>query len=270
MPQPFGGKYRQIMVYVDPAQAGGAPAEPDGRGARGQQRQPDPARRATCKIGPLDYTIYHQQPVPQRHGHQRPSAQDRRADRRSASRDIGHAEDAQQIQTNIVRVDGQPSVYLPVLKQGGDTNTIAVVDGVKDAGRAAVRRAEAADHAAWSSINRCSSSAPSKRCCDEGGIGLVLTSLMVLVFLGSLRATVGGVPLDPAVGAGGVHRAVDGRQLDQHHGAGRAGAGFSRLIDNSVVVLENIFRHLEMGEVAGGRGGEGRRRKSRCRCWRRR
>jgi hydrophobic/amphiphilic exporter-1 (mainly G- bacteria), HAE1 family len=39
--------------------------------------------------------------------------------------------DAQQIQNNIVRVDGQPSVYLPVLKQGGDTNTISVVDGVK-------------------------------------------------------------------------------------------------------------------------------------------
>ena len=47
--------------------------------------------------------------------------------------DVGHAEDAQQIQTNIVRVDGQPSVYLPILKQGGDTNTIAVVDGIKDA-----------------------------------------------------------------------------------------------------------------------------------------
>ena len=32
----------------------------------------------------------------------------------------------------MVRVDGQRSVYLPVLKQGGDTNTIAVVDGIKD------------------------------------------------------------------------------------------------------------------------------------------
>ena len=47
--------------------------------------------------------------------------------------DIGYAKDAQQIQTNLVRVDGQRSVYLPVLKQGGDTNTIAVVDGIKEA-----------------------------------------------------------------------------------------------------------------------------------------
>ncbi len=45
--------------------------------------------------------------------------------------DIGGAEDAHQIQTNVVRVDGQRSVYLPILKQGGDTNTIAVVDGVR-------------------------------------------------------------------------------------------------------------------------------------------
>ena len=47
--------------------------------------------------------------------------------------DVGKAKDASQIQNNIVRVDGQPSVYLPVLKQGGDANTIAVVDGIKSA-----------------------------------------------------------------------------------------------------------------------------------------
>ena len=35
---------------------------------------------------------------------------------------------------------------------------------------------------------------------------------------------------------------------------------FSRLIDNSVVVLENIYRHLELGEPPGSRGGEGRAR----------
>src|ERR1700722_6753547 len=46
--------------------------------------------------------------------------------------DIGYAKDAEQIQTNLVRVDGQKSVYLPILKQGGDTNTIEVVDGVRE------------------------------------------------------------------------------------------------------------------------------------------
>ena len=46
--------------------------------------------------------------------------------------DIGEAKDAYALQYNVVRVDGQRSVYLPVLKQGGDSNTIAVVDGVRD------------------------------------------------------------------------------------------------------------------------------------------
>ena len=45
--------------------------------------------------------------------------------------DVGKAQDASQIQVNKVRINGQPSVYLPVLKQGGDANTIAVVNGIK-------------------------------------------------------------------------------------------------------------------------------------------
>ena len=45
--------------------------------------------------------------------------------------DIGQAKDAGQLQTNIVRVDGQHSVYIPVLKQGGNSNTITIVNGVK-------------------------------------------------------------------------------------------------------------------------------------------
>jgi HAE1 family hydrophobic/amphiphilic exporter-1 len=44
--------------------------------------------------------------------------------------DVGEAKDASQIQTNIVHVDSQPSVYLPVMKQGGGANTISVVNGV--------------------------------------------------------------------------------------------------------------------------------------------
>ena len=45
--------------------------------------------------------------------------------------DVGKAQDASQIQYNKVRINGQPSVYVPVLKQGGEANTIEVVNGVK-------------------------------------------------------------------------------------------------------------------------------------------
>ena len=85
---------------------------------------------------------------------------------------------------------------------------------------------------------------------DEGAIGLFLTSLMILIFLGSMRATVAvffSIPLSVlatfmalSLGGGTVNSMV----------LGGLALALSRLIDNSVVVLENIYRHLEMGEDA--------------------
>ena len=94
---------------------------------------------------------------------------------------------------------------------------------------------------------------------DEGSIGLVLTGLMVLVFLGSMRATVGvflAIPM--SVFAALIALYVGGSSINTMILAGFA-LVFSRLIDNAVIVLENIFRHLEMGEppaVAAEKGGE--------------
>jgi multidrug efflux pump subunit AcrB len=94
---------------------------------------------------------------------------------------------------------------------------------------------------------------------SEGGIGLVLTALMILIFLGNVRATLAvmlSIPLSAlaaflAINAGGG--TINSMVL------GGLALAFSRLIDNSVVVLENIFRHLEEGEdpeVAAERGGQ--------------
>ena len=47
--------------------------------------------------------------------------------------DVGKAVDAGALQYNIVRIDGQRSVYVPIFKQGGDSNTIAIVNGIKAA-----------------------------------------------------------------------------------------------------------------------------------------
>src|SRR6202035_3099076 len=93
---------------------------------------------------------------------------------------------------------------------------------------------------------------------SEGGIGLVLTGLMILIFLGNFRATLAvtlSIPLSAlaaflAINAGGG--SINTMVL------GGLALAFSRLIDNSVVVLENIFRHLELGEkpeVAAEKGG---------------
>src|SRR5215467_10803285 len=129
VPQPFGGKYRQIMVYVDPDKL------------QAYQLSPMDVVRAVnnanlilpsgdVKIGPYDYNLFTNSQF-------RAIPDINQIPLKTIGRstvtvgDVGHAEDGHQIQTNVVMVDGQPSVYLPVMKQGGDTNTIAVVDGIK-------------------------------------------------------------------------------------------------------------------------------------------
>src|SRR6202795_4105045 len=79
------------------------------------------------RIGPKDYNIYTNSQLPTTAEiNQLPLKSEGNAELRVA--DVGHPEDAPATQTNIVRVDGQRSVYLPILKQGGNSNTIAIVN----------------------------------------------------------------------------------------------------------------------------------------------
>jgi len=187
IPPPFGGKYRQIMVYVDPSKLQAYEMSPmDVVRAVNNANLILPS--GDVKLGPYDYTLF-------------TNSQFRTIDEinqiplkavgQSVVRvaDVGRAEDGHQMQVNVVKVDGQPSVYLPVMKQGGDTNTIAVVDGVKDlVSRLVDVPKELTPKVVFDQslfVKRAI-----ETLLDEGGIGLALTALMVLVFLGSFRATV--------------------------------------------------------------------------------
>src|SRR3954469_14011584 len=99
--------------------------------------------------------------------------------------DIGEAKEACSLQNNAVRVDGQRSVYLPVLKQGGDSNTIAVVDGVRDKLKHLFDVPSTLQNSVVFDQSQFVRTAI-RTLLDEGGIGLFLTSLMILVFLGSM------------------------------------------------------------------------------------
>src|SRR5208282_6782110 len=93
----------------------------------------------------------------------------------------------------------------------------------------------------------------------EGGIGLVLTAVMILVFLGSVRGTISvllSIPISCLAAFLLLNAA--GSTINTMVLGGLA-LVLSRLIDNSVVVLENIFRHLEDGEdsrTASEHGGQ--------------
>jgi HAE1 family hydrophobic/amphiphilic exporter-1 len=245
VPPPYGGKYRQIMVYVDPTKL------------QAHQLSPMDVVRATdesnlilpagdVRIGPMDYNLYTNAQVAN------PQALNEVPLKTEGQRsvfisDVGKAVDGSSIQYNIVRVNGQNSVYVPILKQGGNTNTIAVVDGIQAAIKtlrdipAQLRTHVVFDQSLF--VKQAISTV-----LKEGGIGLLLTGLMILLFLGSPRATVAvflSIPLSVLATFFFLHSAD--KTIDSMVLSGLALA-FSRLIDNSVVVLENIFRHMELGE----------------------
>ncbi len=256
IPPPFGGKYRQIMVYVNPDQLQAYQLSlMDVVRAVNEANLILPA--GDVKIGPYDYNIYTNS---QFRNVARINELPLKTVGQSTVRvsDIGQAQDAHQIQTNIVRVDSQHSVYLPIMKQGGDTNTIKVVDGVRgvlshlfDVPKQLVTRV-VFDQSLF--VKRAI-----ETLLHEGGIGLLLTALMVLIFLGSLRATIAvflSIPLSALAAIIALY--FGGSSVNTMILAGLA-LVFSRLIDNAVIVLENIFRHLELGEtpeVASEKGGQ--------------
>src|SRR5215831_16329558 len=122
IPPPFGGKYRQIMVYVDPYKLASRQLSPmDVVNAVNNSNLILPA--GDVKMGPFDYYVYSNSLVDNMDQLGKIPVKTVGSSWVSVN-DLGKAEDANQIQYNLVRVDGQRSVYLLIMKQGGDTNTI--------------------------------------------------------------------------------------------------------------------------------------------------
>jgi multidrug efflux pump subunit AcrB len=255
VPQPFGGRYRQIMVYVDPVKLEAHQLSlMDVVHAVNESNLILPA--GDVRIGPKDYNIYANAQLPNVEEINRiPLKTVGNASVMVA--DVGDAKDAGTIQTNIVRIDGQQSVYIPILKQGGDSNTITIVNGIKAAITDLVDIPKSLKTAVVFDQSIFVKSAI-KNVMKEGGIGLLLTAIMILVFLGSPRATFAvllSIPLSALVCLLIVN--ATGGSINVMLLSGLALA-FSRLIDDSVVVLENIFRYMEIGEtprVAAEKGG---------------
>jgi multidrug efflux pump subunit AcrB len=256
VPQPFGGRYRQIMVYVDPLKL-----EAHQLSVMDVVRTVNDANlilpAGDVKIGAFDYNVYANSQINQmRDINSLPLKTVGQASVLVA--DVGQAKDASQIQYNIVRINSQPSVYLPVMKQGGDANTILVVDGIKTA----VKRL--LDIPAQLVTNVVFDQSVFVRTAidnliHEGAIGLVLTGVMILIFLGSMRATLAVFLSIPLSALAAFIALAWGDSTVNAMVLGGLALAFSRLIDNSVVVLENIFRHIELGEtpeVAAERGGK--------------
>jgi multidrug efflux pump subunit AcrB len=245
VPPPFGGRYRQIMVYADPLKL-----ESHQLSAMDLVRAVNESNvilpSGNIRIGPIDYPIFTNSQFTDLDGIRNLPVKTAGA----ASITVGEVatvRDSAQIQYNIVRVDGQPSVYQPVMRQGGRTNTISVVNRV---GEEVSNLLDVPDNLVARVVfdqSRFIKKAI-RTLASEAGIGIGLTSLLILVFLGSLRATTAvffSIPLSALaaflalfIGDGSINSMT----------LGGLALAFSRLIDDSVVVLENIYRHMDLGE----------------------
>jgi multidrug efflux pump subunit AcrB len=239
LPTPAGGKYRQIMVDIDPDKLLSRGLTPlDIVNAVNTQSLTLPS--GTAKIGNTQYTVktnatpttiddLNMIPVKFVNG------------ATIFLKDVAQVRDGSLVQQNIVREDGRRSVLLSVIKNG-NASTLAVVNGVKQAlqavraaAPAGLRINELFDQSVFvvSSV---------KGVLREGAIAAGLTALMILVFLGSWRSTlVVMISIPLAILSSLVVMYFLGETLNTMTLGGLALA-VGILVDDSTVTIENTHR----------------------------
>jgi multidrug efflux pump subunit AcrB len=245
IPYPFGGKTPQVMYDLDTGamQSLGLTGQ-DVATALANQNILTPA--GTEKIGDFEYTV---------NLNNAPSKVADLADLpiknvRGAMiymHDVAHVHNGAAVQTNIVHVDGNRSVLLSVFKNGA-TSTLDIVSGVKkmlDVIKPSLPDAlEVKPIGDQSLFVRASIPGVIR----EGVIAAALTSLMILLFLGSARSTIivaTSIPLS-VLGAIGTLWAI-GETLNIMTLGGLALA-VGILVDEATVTIESINYHLEQGK----------------------
>lgn len=241
LPTPSGGKYRQIMVDIDPTKLVAKGLTPlDVVNAVNAQNLTLPA--GTAKIGNTQYTV---------RSNATPATID---DLNNIPikvvngatvfvKDVGQVHDGWLVQQNVVRQDGRRSVLLSIIKNG-NASTLAVVNAVKDAlksARAAAPPGLNIKELFDQSVFVKDSIAGVLR---EGAIAAGLTALMILLFLGSWRSTlVVMISIPLSILASLIVLYFMGETLNTMTLGGLALA-VGILVDDSTVTIENTHRLL--------------------------
>jgi HAE1 family hydrophobic/amphiphilic exporter-1 len=251
IPHPFGGKFSQMMIYVDPMKlrAYGLSA----RDVVQALRKANLVMAAgTVKIDDTELQIHPLNTLPH------PEDIDDivitvRDGKPIFIRDVGFAKDDAAIQYNIVRVNGKRSVYCPLLREPGE-NTIAVVDRIYEAIATEIPKLKALgqvnEAAEITLVNDQSSYIRNamRNLLYQVGLGAVLVTLVVWVFLRRLLPTVaicGTIFLSILIG--GLGFCMTGNTVNVMTLGGLALA-IGTVVDAGIVVVENVMRHLDMGK----------------------
>jgi CzcA family heavy metal efflux pump len=244
-PAVFGGRIRRILVYVDPNKlAARGLSALDVVNSLREWNTLIPTGDA--KLGATDYFIVTNGMVPKVE-----EINDFPLKIANGApvfvKDIGYAKDTYQIQTNVVHVNGRRQVYIPIYRQPG-ANTIEVVEGLKRALPTILSRIPSGidlrvifDQSVY--VRRSLGSLE-----KEVTLGAILAALTVLVFLGDAGFTVViflTIPLSILAAMIGLY--ATGNTLNSMTLGGLA-LVVGRLVDDSIVVLENTARHLRLGK----------------------
>jgi multidrug efflux pump subunit AcrB len=251
LPTPAGGKYRQIMVDIDPDKLLSRGLTPlDIVNAVNTQNLTLPS--GTAKIGKIQYTVrtnatpatiddLNQMPVKFANG------------ATILLKDVAQVRDGSLVQQNVVREDGHRSVLLSIIKNG-NASTLAVVDGVKQALQA-IRAAAPAGLKITELFDQSVFVTNSVNGVLRGGaIAAGLTALMILVFLGSWRSTlVVMISIPLAILSSLIVLYFLGETLNTMTLGGLALA-VGILVDDSTVTIENTHRlwteeHMPLSEA---------------------
>ena len=245
IPFPYGGKNRLISVDLDTQalQARGlSPA--DVVNAINAQNLILPS--GTAKFGPTEYTVkmngspdaiagLNDLPVRTVNG------------ATTYLRDVAYVRDGFSPQTNIVRQDGERGVLLSVLKNGGASTLDIVVQPARAAAAACAQRCRRTSRSRRCSTSRCSSRRRSRAWCVEALIAAALTAAMVLLFLGNWRSTlIIALTIPLSILASMIVLQALGETLNLMTLGGLA-LSVGILVDQAIVTIENIERHLHMG-----------------------
>jgi len=246
VPNVYGGKQRSIMVNVDPARMQATGIAPnDILVALGNQNVVQPG--GTAKIGGDEYDILVNASPDSLAGIANLPIR-RIGNSILYLRDVATVSDGSIPQTNIVRQDGQRAVLLVALKSG-TASTLSVVSGVLDklprikailAAYPTLTLTPLANQAIFvkASINGV---------IREAVIAAVLTGLMILLFLGSWRATVIiAVSIPLSILSSIIVLGLIGQTINIMTLGGLALA-VGILVDDATVTIENIERYLEEG-----------------------
>jgi len=245
VPAPYGGRERQIQIDLNPAalQQYHLSAK-DVEDALAAQTQIIPA--GTAKIDRFEYNIkLNNSPEAVEELNDLPIEVVEGTPVRM--RDVAYVHDGAPPQRNLVRVDGRHAVLMTVLKSGS-ASTLAIVDGIRALLPKLKQTLPTSLHIAPLADQSVFVRASIAGVIREGLIAAALTSLMILLFLGSWRSTVViaiSIPLAILASIAALH--VTGQTLNIMTLGGLALA-VGILVDDATVTIENINWHLERGK----------------------